>query len=191
MKSLSAPGAAALSSGHVPMATLVRIDFPSGTTALNTSSYDLVVGGVTYQGAAGLGRISPITDTPSQLPGFSLELLNVDSAHISVALDGADQVQGSPVTISTAILDPTTHQVLLVDPVWAGYADVMTVTEEGKSAVIGMSAESKGVDLLRGTPLLYNDGDQQSLVPGDLYFEYVVSQSDKPVIWPSREFFNK
>ena len=33
------------------------------------------------------------------------------------------------------------------------------------------------------------DADQQAIYPGDRAFEYVVDQSDKPVVWPSREYF--
>jgi hypothetical protein len=45
------------------------------------------------------------------------------------------------------------------------------------------------VDLLSGNPSTYSDADQQAIYPGDRAFEYVVDQSDKPVVWPSREYF--
>ena len=53
------------------------------------------------------------------------------------------------------------------------------------------TAESTAVDLLRGSAMTYSDGDQQSLYPGDRAFEYVVDQANKPIVWPSKEYFQK
>jgi hypothetical protein len=187
MRSLAGPVVAALNASEVMLVTLVKIDFPSGTIALNASNYKLTWSGVDYLGAAGLGQISAITDQAGQVAGANLELLQVDSAHIALALDDANQVQGSPVTLSTAVLDRTTLLILDVVTDWVGYADTMNITEDGETCTIGMTAESKAVDLLRGTPLTYSDADQQYLVPGDDYFDLVVSQIDKPVTWPTKE----
>lgn len=191
MRSVSPAVAAAFASGHVVLATLVKMDFPGGAIALNSSNHTLDWDGVSYLAAAGLGSISPIAAAPGELPGVQLELQNVDASYIALALDDADQVQGSPVTISTAIIDSGSYQVLDVEVDWRGYADKMVISEDGERAGIGMTCESKGVDLLRGNPLTYSDGDQQSLYPGDRVFEYVVAQADQPVVWPQREWFFK
>lgn len=188
MKSLPAPVLAALSAAHVVLVTLVKLEFPDGTIALNTSSWTISHNGTDYQGAAGLGAHTAIVDKPGEIAGIQLEINRVDSAYVTLALDDADQVQGSPITISTAILDSTTYQVLHVETDWTGYADTMTIGEDGEKCSIGLTAESKAVDLLRGNPQVYNNADQQSLVPGDRAFEYVASQTDQPVVWPTREF---
>lgn len=190
MRALSAEAIAALSASEVFLVTMVRIDFPSGTIALNASNYTLNWNGVDYLAAAGLGNVAPTEDRPGEITGATLELLQVDSVYIALALDDSDEVQGSPVTIYTAVLDADLQIVDVVTD-WTGYADTMSIAEDGERASISMTAESKAVDLLRGTPLLYNDGDQQSLYPGDRYFEYVVSQSNKPIVWPTREWFFK
>lgn len=189
MKSLPAPVLAALAASEVVLVTLVKLEFPSGTICLNSSNWNIDHGGDTYKGAFGLGTISPIADSPGEIPGIQLELTRVDSAYIALALDDADEVQGSAVTISTAIFDTATYTVLHVETDWTGYADTMAIAEDGETCGISMSCESKAVDLLRGNPLTYSDADQQSLVPGDTYFEFVADQADKPVIWPAREFF--
>lgn len=189
MRSLSAPTIAALESGHAVIVHLVKIEFPGGTIALNSSTWTFDYSGTTYRGAAGLGTISAITDRPGEMPGMQLELQQVDSAMIALALDDADEVQGSLVTISTAIFDNSTYQILDVQTDWIGYADKMVIGEDGERATIGMTAESKAVDLLRGQPLAYVDGDQKSLYSDDRAFEYVTAQADQPVVWPSREWF--
>lgn len=191
MRSLAAPVTTAFGATEVLLVAMLKMAFPSGTIALNSSNYHLVWSGVTYQAAAGLGQITPIDDKPAEVTGLTFELLKVDAAYLGLALDDANQVQGTPITLSTAVLDKTTHQIIDVVTDWVGYADTMAISETGDTCVIAVTAESKAVDLLRSNVLLYNDGDQQSLVPGDRYFEYVVSQSDKPIVWPSREFFYK
>lgn len=191
MRTLAAGVTTAFAAREVLLATMVRLDFPSGTIGLNSSNYSLLWSGVTYQAAAGLGKVSAVQDKPGDLPGVQLELLNVNPVYISLALDDADVVQGSLVTLSTAVFDSTSHQVIDVVLDWVGYADTMSIMEGGGSASIVLSAESKGVDLLRGNPLTYSNGDQQSIYPGDRAFEYVVSQTDKPVVWPTRQWFGR
>lgn len=189
MKSLSAPVVTALSAREVALVTLVKLAFSSGTILLNSSNWNLTYAAETYLGAAGLGTISVISDQPGELPGLQLELMRVDSAYISMALDDADVVQGAAVTISTAIMDVANMTILHVEPDFTGYGDTMAIAEDGQSCSISMTVESKGVDLLRGNPLTYSDADQQSLASGDRYFEYVADQADKPVVWPSRAYF--
>lgn len=189
MKSYSSDVITALARTEVVLVTLLKIEFPSGTVALNASNYTLSYGGDSYLAANGLGQITPITDGGGDPGGIKLELLAFDSSHISLALDDVDEVQGSPIEIRTAILDRTTHQIIDAPLDWAGYADTMSMGEDGNTGTIAVSAENKGVDLLRGNPLIYNEADQQSLYATDRYFEYVVSQSDKPVVWPSKELY--
>jgi hypothetical protein len=191
VKSLPADLLTLLASGEVGLATLVKLDFDSGTITLNTSNRTLSYGGDDYLGAAGLGTIEPITDSPGELPGLRLELQRVDSTYITLALDEADEVQGAEVTTYTAFVRLSDGVVVHTELDWTGYGDVMTIAEDGNTCTISMTAESKGVDLLRGNPLLYSDGDQKSLVPGDRVFEYVPSQEGQVVQWPTREALMK
>jgi hypothetical protein len=187
VKSYSAPILAALANGVLPLVTFIKIAFPSGTVALNDSNYTFTYDGTEYRAALGLGQISPITDGGGDPGGIKLELVNFDSSNVALALDDADEVQGSAIEIRTAILDKDTLAIIDAPLDWAGYADTMSLGEDGKTGSIAVSAENKGVDLLRGNPLVYNDADQRSLYANDDYFEYVVSQSDKPVPWPTKE----
>lgn len=190
MKVFEADVLAALAAGEVVLVQLVYLDFPSGAIALNSSNWNLVWDGVTYLGAAGLGSVSSVRDSAGgSVQGITLELAASDSAMVSLALDGSNEVQDSPVTVRTAILDTSTYQILDAPIDFTGRCDVMSISGARGSEVISVSVESSAVDLLRGNPLTYSDADQQALYPGDLAFEYVVDQADKPVIWPSREFF--
>ena len=191
MKTLSAPVLAALAGGSVALVQFVHMVFPGGVVALNSSNWDLVWSSVTYKGAYGLGSVSAITDKPGEVQGLSLQIMAGDDATIALALDSADRVQGAVVTIRTALVETTTYPVLDAPIDWVGKCDTMAISEDGATVVISVSAESGAVDLLRGNPSTYSDADQQALYAGDLAFEFVVNQADKPIVWPSREYFYK
>lgn len=191
MKQYSAAIVSALGSTQLALATLVLLEFPSGTRALNTTTWNLVWNGVTYLGAAGLGSISPITDAPGEVHGLTLGIDGGPASLVSLALDEADEVQGAPCTILTAIVDPSTSAILDAPVAWRGTLDTMPLSETGDSCTIQATAESSAVDLLRGTPMSYTHADQQALFPGDRGFEYVTSQAGKPITWPAREYFFK
>jgi hypothetical protein len=191
VKTLSAPVLTALASDAVAIVQLVELVFSSGTIRLNSSNWNLAYGGNTYTGAYGLGSVSPVTDQPGEVQGITLVLSGGDPLRIALALDSADEVQGATVRIRTAVISTTDYTVLDAPLDWVGKCDTMSIGEDGLQAEIRVSAESNAVDLLRGTPVTLSDADQQALFPGDRAFEYVVSQIDQPVIWPSREFFFK
>lgn len=191
MKTLTAGALAAIASGNVAIVHLVLMQFPSGTVALNTSNWDLVWGGVTYKGAYGLGGISAINDGGGEVKGISLSLDGGPGAMIALALDGADEVQGTPLSIRVAMLDSATYTIQDAPIAWAGTLDTMSISEDGDQATVTATAESKAVDLLRGTPMTYSDADQQAAYPGDRSMEYIVDQAGKPIVWPSREYFLK
>lgn len=194
MRSLAGTTVTALSGSHVVIAQLVLLGFSAngGTdVALNSSNMDLLWGGVTYRGAYGLGSVAPMKDAPGEIQGLQFQISGAAAAAISLALDGADQWQGAPVTIRTAVLDPASYAVLDAPVEWTGRGDTLSIQEDGQTCSIVATAESTAVDLLGGSALTYSDGDQQALYSGDLAFAYVVSQAGKPVIWPAREYFFK
>ncbi|MDM0024071.1 hypothetical protein [Variovorax saccharolyticus] len=156
--------------------------------SLNTSTWNLDWAGVTYLGAFGIGTIGTIDDSPGEIKGLGFELSGVPSANIALALDDAAVVQGTLVTIRTAILNAA-FQVVDAPIEWEGRLDTMSIQEDGETCTISVTAESTAVDLLRGAPLTTSNADQQALYPGDRAFEYVVQQADKPVVWPSKDWF--
>ncbi len=188
MKTFSAPVLAAIASGSVAIVTLIEFDF-STVIGLNTSTWDFSWLGVTYKGAYGLGQINPISDKPGEVTGLSLELHGVSAANISLALDDSDQVQGTVCKIRTAIIETATYTILDAPIEWVGTLDTMAIAEDGQKAIIGVTAESKAVDLLRGNQFFYSDSDQKSINPTDASFVYVVDQIGKPIVWPAKAFF--
>lgn len=193
MKTLAGGTLTALAQGTVPIVALVKLGFSAngGTDIfLNTSNWDLVYAGDTYKGAYGLGGIGVVNDSPGEIKGLQFTMSGAAATAITLALDGADDWQGAPVTIRTAILDAN-YAVTEAPIEWTGRGDVMSISEDGEACTISATAESTAVDLLRGSAMTYSDADQRALYTGDLAFEYVIDQADKPIVWPSKEFFRK
>lgn len=191
MKTLPSDVTAALAASEVVLVLLLKLEFDSGTVALNTSNWHLTWGGTTYQGAGGLGTINPVEDSPGEIKGLSFEISGVAASSISLALDGVDEWQGCPVSIYTALISPSSGQVVDADLLWSGVGDTMSIREDGETCSVQATAESSAVDLLRGVPVTYTNADQQALHPGDRAFEYVNQQADQPVVWPAKEFFQR
>jgi len=188
VKTLSGPTIAALSGRELSIVQLVYMEFPGFPIALNSSVMDFTYGGVIYRGAAGLGVINAIEDSPGEVKGLQLELSGVPTEYLVLALDDASIVQGAPITIRLAILDAN-NQIVEAPIDWTGRVDTMGIEEDGETCSIGVTAESTAVDLLRGNALTTSNADQQYLYPGDRAFEYVESQANIPVVWPTKQLY--
>ena len=187
MRSLGAPAIAVLNGQTVLMVQLVYLGFVS-PIGLNLSNFDIVYGGMTYKGAGSIGAVSEIDDSPGEIKGLTFSLSGVDPAYIALALDDAAVVQGTPCYIRTALLD-SNYQVVDAPLDWSGRLDTMSITEDGETCTISVTAESTAVDLLKGYASTFSDPDQRAIDPTDRAFEYLNSQVGQPVVWPHRQWF--
>ncbi|TSD59018.1 hypothetical protein FFI97_001430 [Variovorax sp. KBS0712] len=187
MRTLTPAAVAALSAPELRIARLVLMEFPGFAVALNSSNQNMVYAGVTYLGAAGLGTISQIDDSPGEIKGLQLEMSGVPTDYLSLALADATVVQGTPLTTRLAILDED-WQVIEAPIDWVGTLDTMPIQEDGETCTIAATAESAAVDLLRGTPMTYSNVDQKALYPDDRAFEYLNSLIGKPIIWAGKQW---
>jgi hypothetical protein len=179
----------ALDQDTVPMISLLRLGF-AVPTGLNSSNVSLSHGGVLYRGAYGLGSISPIEDGAGEVKGLQFELFAGGVDIVALALDDAKVWQGTPVEVMTAILN-SAYEVVHVQTIWTGKGDTMAISEQKDSCILNASAESSAVDLLRGHASVYADVDQRAKFPNDAGLSLILSQIDRPVIWPAKEFFFK
>jgi hypothetical protein len=190
-------GSGSTTIGHSILATRVQVEagttptsYTPTTTTTVTRAADL--GAAVYQGAAGLGTVSPITDQPGQAGGMQFELSAADIGLLGLALDDADDVQGTPVVLRTALVDLRSYVIVDAPVDWAGTLDTMTVGESADGrAVIRATAESKAMLLTRGTPGYFSDGDQRRIAPNDGAFRHIPNQAGVPVAWPARSFYQR
>ena len=188
MRTLLGPAGTALRASVLGVAQLVYMQFPGFPVALCTSNIDIEHEGVVYRGAAGLGSISTINDSPGEIKGIQLELSGAPPEYLALALDDANIVQGTLLSIRLAIFNA--DGLLLDAPLdWLGRMDTMSIKADGKTCAIAVAAECWAVDLLHGNALTTSDADQRSLHPTDRAFEYVIAQQDVPIVWPTKQLF--
>jgi len=170
------------------MAQFVEMQLEGGTIYVNTTGWDISWNGHTWLGTFGFGRINQIDDQPGELKGLSFELGGIESTKVSLVL--TENVQGRPVIVYTAIFNGASQ---VVDAIveWRGRLDTMAISESDGKASISVTAEHFGIDLLRGSSIRFSDQDQKRLHPGDNFFEYMVSQADKKLVWPAASFFRR
>lgn len=185
MRALSGPTVAVLNGQTVTLVQMIYLGFSPTAIALNLSTFDLVYGGVTYKGANGLGTINEVDDSPGEIKGITFQLSGVTPEAVALALDDAAVVQGTPCILRTALLD-SNFQIVDAPIDFTGILDTMSLSEDGTTCGISVTAESSAVDLLRGYASTYSDADQRAVDAGDRSFEYSAAQVGKPVIWPTR-----
>lgn len=190
MRTLTPAAAALITSGLYGIAQLIEIEFTSGTARLSTTGPSITWGGNTWQGAQAIGSIDVIDQQAAEIKGLRFTLNGVSGANLAIAM--AEPVQGKTVTIRTVIFDPADWTVADVQTEEVGRMDVMVAQEDALqdmaqpvTATIVATAEGAAIDLLRPRGLLYTDGHQQRLHPGDKGCEYV-RDADLEITWPDR-----
>jgi hypothetical protein len=187
----------ALASGNPAMAQLIELDLKSLYWRLNTSAWNLTYNTFTYSGVqAAMGRLAMIDEGPGEIKGLTFELPAVSATARAIAL--AEPIQGRPIIIRTAVFSQAASGIAVLDaPVeWEGRLDTMTISQRylgnGTTvAVVQVTAEHIGVDLLRPTGYQYTKQDQLRRYPGDLSFEYVTDQADQQIIFPAASYWRK
>lgn len=137
----------------------------------------------TYYGLGTLGTISPVEETTDLAArGISMKLSGVPTANVAIAL--TENYQGRECSIMFGALSPTAG-TLISSPVtvFSGRMDVMQISDDGQSAEIIVTAESKLMDFKRPREVRYTDEEQQQLYSGDVGLEFVNDIQEKVVYW--------
>jgi len=183
----------------------VRLFFDTQTLNFWTGLGDLTVASVTYTGTGRLLQISELSETAEiSAQGATLTLSAIPSELISLAL--TEPYQGRLCQIffgaidanrqylvaedGTYILAEDTSRIDLSsgDPneiveVFSGYMDQMNIEEGAETSTIGLSVESKLIDLERPRVFRYTDANQKARFPNDKGFEFVEDLQDKRFTW--------
>ena len=167
---------------------LVEMQLTSAPLYAATCPVDIEYNGNTYLGGRQVA-IDEVKDQGGEVQALSFTLSGVPSELLAVAL--AENIQGRPVYVSAALLDPDTMAIGAVLPLWSGQLDQMPVRHGGETSVITVTAEHRGIAFARPKPLRYTDADQRRLFAGDRSLEYLISQSQHQDIWPAAAFFRQ
>lgn len=188
MRTLASSAASAILGRTVGAAVLVEMDLTT-PLYLTTANVDLSIGGYTYYGTKGLGKISAAQTTPAEVKNLTFELSGAPSELLAVAL--SEPLQGKGVRLKLALYDTATYNLLDVQTFWQGVLDVPTINDAPGGSLISVNAEHAGIDLTRPASSYYSDEEQQRLFPGDPFFAYTSTQVDQRIVWPDKTYGRK
>lgn len=181
-RSLSGDMVTEVTTAQLSPILLASLNF-STPVYLWTGYGNLVYNSTTYLGLGTLGTISPVEETTDLAArGISMKLSGVPTANVAIAL--TENYQGRECSIMFGALSPTAG-TLISSPVtvFSGRMDVMQITDDGQSAEIIVTAESKLMDFKRPREVRYTDEEQQQLYAGDVGLEFVNDIQEKVVYW--------
>jgi hypothetical protein len=156
-------------------------DFISGTVRAWSGYGNLTWRGVSWTGTGTLLAVSNIVESnETTASGITVTLNGIPSELISLAL--GEIKQGASGKIYLGMLD---GQTVINDPIllFSGKLDIPAISDEGETAEITITYESRLIDLERARVNRYTPEDQKRLFPGDLGLDYVPAIQDKKVVW--------
>lgn len=176
----------AADAGTVYPALLCSFDFSGGDVNVWSGMGDLVYDSVTYSGVGDLGGISAIEETEeTRANGLSFQLNGIPSAMVSSIL--GEDYRNRVCTVQLALFASLTATTPITAPavMFVGRMDQAVMDDDGETAVINLSAESRLVDLQRPRERRYTDEDQRGnpSYTVDLGLEYVAGMQDKDLLW--------
>lgn len=169
---------------HRVVAPLLEFYFTSGTLRLAVFPWTLIVGANTYTRAP--VTLNPTKESAVSSEGFELHLSGFDPAIIELMT--AEPYHGKTFRVLKAYIHADNNNVIDTPRgFWLGRMRNMVASESNEKIDVSMFVEHYDIELQRATPLRYADADQQRLFPGDRGCEYTARNTDKTVIWPSKE----
>lgn len=145
-------------------------------------------GGHTWLGVQQL-QVESVSEGAQQNEQMKFTLPAVPNANLALAL--STNIRGKTVRVYIGIMDPDTHAMLDLVPLWSGQLDQMPVGFGPDTAAISVTAEHNAVAFARPKPLRYTDADQRRQYPGDKCLEFLIDQTQKQDVWPSAAWFKQ
>tara|TARA_X000000368_G_C22967970_1_gene684106 strand:- start:545 stop:1105 length:561 start_codon:yes stop_codon:yes gene_type:complete len=181
VKTLSTNNSNVLNDDVLRPVYFLKLEFPSGTTYLNSSDRNITFDSQSYLGAGTIGTMSDIEETSElQANGVKLTLTGIPSTYISIAL--TTEFQGSNATAYLGFLNSS--YALVDDPfiVFVGKVDTMAISLSDY-ATIELDIENRLIDWERPRISRFTNEEQQNLYSGDKGLEFVDSVAEKELFW--------
>ncbi len=175
--------ARALAGEKIPVVPLLYLGLPVPQRwALGGTA--LVWGGFTWE--AQDVALQEVADELGDPSGLSITLPGVTTSQVALAV-GAD-VEGAPVTVYLAWVDPATAEVADVLQVWSGELD-QPGWQDGPQALVQLTAEHRATIAARPRVSRYTHDEQQRLYPGDTALNFDPATDAAALVWPAASFF--
>ena len=139
--------------------------------------------GDVYAGAGGLAKITTVKEQSLlQATGTKFELTGIPSKNLNIALQA--QYQNKIARLWVALVDDSLNIIGDASLLFLGRIDVMDIREDGATATIGVTVESRFRDLERPRVRYYTEVDQKERYPGDDGLSFVTAINDgSRLVW--------
>src|SRR5262245_24258986 len=161
---------------------LAELEFASSTLRVWSGIGTLSWNSQSWIGTGLLGGVTPVEEAEDiSAHGIRFVMSGIPAEVLELCL--AETRQGKKGRLWLGLLDAA--ETVIVDPVliFDGLLDVPQIDEQGETATITISAESRQARLQRPSGRRYTDQDQQIDFPGDRGFEFVARLQDKDFTW--------
>lgn len=186
----------ALSNAEIEPFYAVDLAFNTANLRMWTGHGNKTINSQTYAGTGNLLSIEGLEEASDlSAKGTTLTLNGLDSTIISRAL--TEEYQGRLVTIYWGVGGVSDEDA--EDPVvevFSGYMDKMTIQDDGESATIQLTVESRLITLERPNVRRYTseshastrlkkwlDAGNSGNPAADTFFDYVTQLQDKQIVW--------
>ena len=170
-----------LNAAEVQPFLLFQGEFNSGTIRAWSGIGNLSWNSQTWTGTGTLLTISAVQEnSDTSANGITASLSGIPASLISLALSECSQGD-----LGYVYLGFIKNNAIVSDPVllFEGRLDIPAIEENGETAVVSISYESRLIDLDRPRESRYTNEDQQRAFPGDLGMEFVADLQDKNLVW--------
>lgn len=181
-RDLSASVQSAIEATQVAPFLLFEGQFATDYVRVWTGYGDLSWNGETWVGVGTLGGVSAVQESAEiQASGVSVTFTGIPSEFISLALQESRQGKSGKVYIG--FLDNS--NAIIADPymIFEGKLDIPSIQEEGESASITITYESRLIDLQRPREIRYTNEEQKREYAGDLGCEFVPAMKELTLTW--------
>lgn len=181
---------AAAHAGALGVLYLVEMQFASGQLNITNWPVPITVGATTYIGVGSLGSVGQIKESEDgAVQTVDLELSQVSSTNLSLALGSVPNYQNKPVRIYVAVTDADFNISGTPKMRFAGFMNTVKIKRDGNRGVITLSCSTGGYDVRRNpVALRINHAQHQVLHPGERGLEYVADLIGKPKPWLTKRF---
>lgn len=175
---------AAMTGAGVMPVMLVEVDTADGIVFAWSGLGNLNWNGNTFTGVGDLGGVAKTEETTDgSATGFVLSLSGIPDELVSISLNSIRQ--GKRANVWLGALDKEMRLIGEPELIAAGETDVPTLADDGATAAISISCETRAIDQGRNRVRRYTSADQQIYDPTDRGFEYVPTLQDAQIIWGS------
>ena len=171
-----------LSQATIRPILLLKMDL-SPVVAFWNGVGDFLWNGVVYKGAGGLAKITSVKEQSLlQATGTKFELTGIPAKNLNIALEA--QYQNKIARLWMILVDDSLNIIGDATLLFLGRMDVMDIRDDGATASVGVTVESRLRDLERPRVRYYTEVDQKENHVGDEGLSFVTAiNSGARLIW--------